>query len=131
MSDRYQSLVNSSVGSAVAKRVGLPQPAILRRYAEGDPILPAPALLGSTSGASPADVAVILKSAGVEVREASTDDERWGALILDARDVHSPGDLTGLRTFFAGRLRQLTPSARVLVLGRAADGKDITVDATR
>ncbi len=131
MSDRYQSLVNSSVGSAVAKRVGLPQPAILRRYKEGEPILPAPALIGSTSGASPADVAVILKSAGVEVREASTDDEKWGALILDARDVRTPADLTGLRTFFVGRLRQLIPSGRVLVLGRAADGEDITVDATR
>ena len=49
VSDRYLNLVNSPVGSAVASRVGLPQPAVLRRYAAGDPLLPGPVLLGSTS----------------------------------------------------------------------------------
>ena len=31
MSDRYMNLVNSPVGSAVASRVGLPRPTVLRR----------------------------------------------------------------------------------------------------
>jgi 3-oxoacyl-[acyl-carrier protein] reductase len=131
MSDRYLSLVNSPVGSAVASRVGLPRPAVLRRYEPGAPLLPAAALLGSTAGVVPSDVATLLKGAGVEVREASNDNEKWGALILDARDVRTPADLAAFRTFFAGRLRQLIPSGRVLVLGRAADGKDISTDAAR
>jgi 3-oxoacyl-[acyl-carrier protein] reductase len=65
------------------------------------------------------------------VREPATDDEKWGALVLDAREVATPSDLGGVRTFFAGRLRQLVPSGRVLVLGRVPDGADVTVDATR
>jgi 3-oxoacyl-[acyl-carrier protein] reductase len=45
--------------------------------------------------------------------------------------VRGPADLAGLRTFFASRLRQLLPSGRVLVLGRAPDGADISTDAAR
>lgn len=131
MADRYLSLVNSPFGSAVASRVGLPRPAVLRRYAAEAPLLPGPVLLGSISGHASGDIATLLKSIGVEVREAGSDEDRWGALILDARDARTPDDLAAFRTFFAGRLRQLVGSGRVLVLGRAADGSDITVDATR
>ena len=67
MSDRYLNLVNSPVGSAVASRVGLPRPAVLRRYSAGDPLLPGPALLGSTTGKAAAALKRLLTSAGVEV----------------------------------------------------------------
>ncbi|MCU1657872.1 MAG: short-chain dehydrogenase/reductase [Pseudonocardiales bacterium] len=131
MPDRYLDLVNSPLGSAVASRVGLPRPAVLRRYQAGDPLLPGPLLLGSTSGAAPAELVDLLKSVGADVRDAQTDDDRWGALVLDATEIRTPSDLAGLRTFFAGRLRQLLPSGRVLVLGRAPDGADIATDASR
>ena len=131
MADRYMSLVNSSVGSAVASRVGLPKPVVLRRYREGDPLLPGPALLGSTSGAVDAELRKLLEVAGADVRDAATDDDRWGALVLDARSVSSPADLGALRAFFAGRLRNVVPSGRVLVLGLSPDGSSVTVDATR
>ncbi|MGI8760903.1 MAG: 3-oxoacyl-ACP reductase [Jatrophihabitantaceae bacterium] len=127
MSDKYLNLVNSPIGSAVASRVGLPRPVVLRRYHEGDPLLPGPALIGSTSGRVPARLTKLVKAAGAEVGEA----ERLGALVLDARDAAAPADLAGLRDFLAGRLRQLLPSGRVLVLGRAPGGGDVTVDATR
>jgi 3-oxoacyl-[acyl-carrier protein] reductase len=129
--DRYLHLVNSPLGSAVASRVGLPRPAVLRRYSAADPLLPGPLLLGSTAGPAAAELAQLLTSAGAELRPAQADDDRWGALVLDARDVRTPGDLAGVRTFFAGRLRQLLPSGRVVVLGRPADGADITADASR
>ncbi len=45
--------------------------------------------------------------------------------------MKTPSDLANLRAFLAPSLRSLLPSGRVLVLGRAADGDDITVDATR
>ncbi|MDT4939055.1 MAG: 3-oxoacyl-[acyl-carrier protein] reductase [Pseudonocardiales bacterium] len=131
MSDRYLNLVNSPVGSAVASRVGLPQPVVLRRYEPGAALLPAPLLLGSTSGHVDPELHKLLETAGADVREPSVDDERWGALVLDARSVATPSDLAAVRTFFAGRLRRLVPSARVLVLGRVPDGADITTDATR
>ncbi len=131
MSDRYLNLVNSPLGSAVASRVGLPQPAVLRRYSAGDPLLPGPALLGSTPGAPRAGLEPLLVGAGVEVHTTAADDVRYGALILDATAVETPGDLAGFQSFFAGTLRRLLPSGRVLVLGRPADGASITLDATR
>jgi 3-oxoacyl-[acyl-carrier protein] reductase len=131
MGDRYLGLVNSPIGSAVAARVGLPRPAVLRRYEPGAPLLPGPALVGTTSGMARSELADLLNSAGIEVRAAETDAEVWAALILDATDISSPEELGGVRTFFAGRLRQLMPCGRVLVLARPPDGADITVDATR
>lgn len=134
MSDRYLNLVNSAVGSALASRVGLPQPAVLRRYFVGEPLLPGPALVGSTSGKVPAALTRALLSAGVDVRESIGSDsssEKIAALVLDARAVVQPADLDALREFLAPGVRALTQSGRVLVLGRAADGFDVTVDATR
>src|SRR4051794_23871561 len=131
MSDRYLNLVNSPVGSAVASRVGLPQPAVLRRYSAGDPLLPGPAVLGSTSGAAPTGLTMILKSAGVEVLESLGDGQKLAALVADARSVSSPADLAALRDILAPGVKALLPSGRVLVLGRAAGSGDITVDATR
>jgi 3-oxoacyl-[acyl-carrier protein] reductase len=139
MADRYLGLVNSPIGSAVAARVGLPRPALLRRFEPGVPLLPGPLLLGSTSGVVPGALAAILGRIGVDVRtgraegttEGGVDGTSWAALVLDATDIATPEHLAGVREFFAGRLRQLMPSGRVLVLGRPADGDDVTVDASR
>ncbi|MEO8888603.1 MAG: 3-oxoacyl-ACP reductase [Jatrophihabitantaceae bacterium] len=131
MSDRYLNLVNSPVGSALASRVGLPRPAVLRRFSAGDPLLPGPVLLGSTSGQPAAALKQLVTAAGAEVVAEASEGVRYGALILDARSVAAPADLAGFPAFFAGALRQLAASGRVLVLGRAADGADITVDASR
>ncbi len=130
MADRYLNLVNSSVGSAVADRVGLPKPARLRRYAEGDPLLPGPVLLGSTGKAATA-VRRALTSAGVEVLGALGDGDKVAALVLDARSVAAPADLAAVRSFLAPGVKALTSSGRVIVLGQPVDGADITVDATR
>jgi 3-oxoacyl-[acyl-carrier protein] reductase len=131
MSDRYLNLVNSPVGSAVAARVGLPQPAKLRRYSAGDPLLPGPALLGSTAGKPAAALRKMITAAGVEVLDSFGDDTKTAALVLDARSVEQPGDLAALREFLAPGVRALGASGRVLVLGRPPDGASITADATR
>ncbi|MDP9117773.1 MAG: 3-oxoacyl-ACP reductase [Actinomycetota bacterium] len=131
MSDRYLDLVNSPIGSAVASRVGLPRPAVLRRYHDGDPLLPGPVLIGSTAAIARPDIAAVLDAAGAQVGDPEGGQDGWGALILDATSVATPADLAGLRTFFAGHLKRLLPSGRVLVLGLPADGENITADATR
>jgi 3-oxoacyl-[acyl-carrier protein] reductase len=129
--DRYLGLVNSPIGSAVASRVGLPRPVVLRRYEPGAPLVPGPVLIGSATGLAPAGVAELLMAAGVDVATTDTEDNTWGALVLDATGVRTPDDLGGVRTFFAGRLRGLLPCGRVLVVAKAPDGVDITVDASR
>jgi 3-oxoacyl-[acyl-carrier protein] reductase len=131
MSDRYLSLVNSPVGSAVASRVGLPRPAVLRRYEPGAPLLPGPVLLGATPGKTTAALKKTVTATGAEVVDGPSETAKYGALIFDARAVATPADLAGFQSFFAGTLRQLMPCGRVLVLGRAADGVDVTVDASR
>ena len=131
MPDRYLKLVNSSVGSKVAGRVGLPQPIKLRRYTPSDPLLPGPALLGSTTGKPTAALRKLLTGAGVELRDAVREGERISALVLDARPVKTPADLGAVREFLAPGVRALGPSGRVLVLARPPDGASITVDATR
>ena len=131
MSDRYLTLVNSPVGSAVASRVGLPQPAVLRRYSAGDPLLPGPAAVGSTSGAVSTALTTILTKAGVEVLDPLPEGRKIAAAVLDARSVTSPADLGALREFLSPAVKALLPSGRVLVLGRAADGSSITGDAAR
>lgn len=131
MADRYLNLVNSPVGAKVAKRVGLPRPERLRRHRPGDPILPGPALVGTTAGEPPETLAKLLAGAGVEVLTAPADGTRYGALVLDARGVAAPAELAAVRAFLTPALRSLLPSGRVLVLGQAADGADVVVDAAR
>ena len=134
MSDRYLNLVNSPVGSAVASRVGLPRPSVLRRYRAGDPLLPGPVLLGSTTGRPSAALKKLFTAAGLEVFDALedvADGERVAAVVLDARSVAAPADLAALRVFLAPGVKRLGASGRVIVLGLPADGADITVDATR
>jgi 3-oxoacyl-[acyl-carrier protein] reductase len=134
VSDRYLNLVNSPVGSAVASRVGLPRPSVLRRFKAGDPLLPGPVLLGSTAGRPTAALKRLITQAGVEVVdsiEKVADREKVAAVVLDARSLATPADLAALRDFLAPGVKALGPSGRVIVLGLPADGADITVDATR
>src|SRR5215475_7934428 len=104
MSDRYLNLVNSAPGKAVASKLGLPRPVVLRRYQVGAPLLPGPALVHG------AGLAGLVKRLEVEVSETDDGDTRWAALLYDATDVEAVSDLAGLRDFFAGVLRRLGPS---------------------
>ena len=47
MSDWYRDFANSGVGTTIVKQLGLPRPAVLRRYEPGQPLLPGPAVVGS------------------------------------------------------------------------------------
>lgn len=130
MSDRYLTLVNSPAGKAIASRLGLPRPAVLRRYQPASPLLPGPLLLGAAT-ASTLDLADLLREAGADVHTEDSEDTRWGALVLDANGVVTIGDLAAVRAFLAGPLRRLLPSGRVVVLGRPPQGDDPVVDAVR
>jgi 3-oxoacyl-[acyl-carrier protein] reductase len=125
VSDRYLSLVNSPAGQVVASRLGLPQPAMLRRTRPGAPLLPGPVLLSGTG------IADAVKCTGVEVRDADDGDTRWAALVYDATSLESIGELARLREFLGAPLRRLLPSGRVIVLGRPPAGVDPFVDAAR
>jgi 3-oxoacyl-[acyl-carrier protein] reductase len=130
MSDKYLELINSPFGKNVASRLGLPQPAVLRRYSPDAPLVPGPLLLGAV-GTGLKGLAEVLTGAGVDVQIGETESQKLSALVLDATAASVPADLAQLRDFFVGSLRRVHSSGRVVIIGRAPDGEDPAVDATR
>ena len=133
MADRYQAFVNGGVGRKLATQLGLPQPAILRRYDPSSPLLPGPFLL-STSGPSAVGsmVADALSSAGASVRTIDDEQVRYGGLIVDATGVQDIAGLAAVRDAFAGVLRRIKASGRVVVFGSApSDDDEVEAAAAR
>jgi 3-oxoacyl-[acyl-carrier protein] reductase len=130
MADKYLALINSPFGKNVASKLGLPQPAVLRRYSPDAPLVPGPLLLGAIDGGLKG-LADVLTGAGVDVQIGETESQKLSALVFDATAARAPADLAQLRDFFVGSLRRVHSSGRVVVIGRAPDGEDPAVDATR
>jgi 3-oxoacyl-[acyl-carrier protein] reductase len=122
MSDWYRDFANSGVGTTITKQLGLPRPAVLRRYEPGQPLLPGPAVVGSAGAGRLRDALTgILRDAGVavvppEVADGATGGEKVGAVLLDATGLTAPGDLAAMHGFLAPAVRRLRASGRVLVL---------------
>jgi 3-oxoacyl-[acyl-carrier protein] reductase len=130
MSDKYLELINSPFGKNVASRLGLPQPAVLRRYSPDAPLVPGPVLLGWI-GSGVKGLTEVLSDAGAEVHTTAVEGQEWGALIFDATPAVAPDELAELREFFVSGLRKLASSGRVVLLGRTPDASDPAADATR
>ncbi|TKJ23409.1 3-oxoacyl-ACP reductase [Blastococcus sp. CCUG 61487] len=122
MADWYTNFVNSGVGTTVTKQLGLPRPAVLRRYEPGQPLLPGPVVVGSAGQGRLRDtVTTVLRDAGVTVlspvtADGDTDGEKYGAIVLDATGLTGPADLAAAHDFLAPALKRLRPSGRVVVL---------------
>ncbi|PWW21895.1 3-oxoacyl-[acyl-carrier protein] reductase [Geodermatophilus normandii] len=119
MSDWYTTFANSGVGSALAEQLGLPRPAVLRRYEPGQPLLPGPALVGSAGeGRLRETLTAVLRDAGVAVLapDGSDDGEHPAAVVLDATGVTGPGQLAVAHDLLAPAVTRLRPTGRVLVL---------------
>src|SRR5689334_22674317 len=122
MSDWYRDFANSGVGAILTKQLGLPRPAVLRRYEPGRPLLPGPAVLGSAGEGRLRDaLEAVLKEAGVTVLSPVVadggDGAKLAAVLLDATGLTGPADLAAAHAFLAPALKRLAPSGRVLVLG--------------
>ena len=122
MSDWYREFANSGFGTTVTKQLGLPRPAVLRRYEPGEPLLPGPVVVGSAGeGRLQKQLTAVLKDAGVTVQspvtaDGGTDGEKLGAVILDATGLSTPGDLASAHDFLAPAIKRLRASGRVLIL---------------
>jgi 3-oxoacyl-[acyl-carrier protein] reductase len=146
MSDRYQQFAESRPGRLVVRRLGLPDPVVLRRHEPGAPVLHAPALLGAASGGRLAEpVARVLAAVGAEAwvadqtarraaadaglraRDRADETDELGVLLFDASDIASSEQLRAAYEFFHEHIRQLAPSGRLIVLGtppgRAGDAR--------
>ncbi|NEM05835.1 3-oxoacyl-ACP reductase [Geodermatophilus normandii] len=122
MSDWYTSFANSGVGSTLAKQLGLPRPAVLRRYEPGQPLLPGPAVVGSAGeGRLRETLAAVLLDADVAelspvVTDGAEGSGRPAAVVLDATGVTGPAQLAAAHDVLARAVKRLRPTGRVLVL---------------
>ncbi|WP_402373571.1 3-oxoacyl-ACP reductase [Isoptericola rhizosphaerae] len=134
MTDRYTQAVNSGFTKTLAKKLGLPRPAILRRYRAGDPLAVGPVLVVS-DGASQKDADVLAQALlawDVDVRRQPTDDVRWGAVLLVVTEAETPPDLAEPILAVGSVLRRLAPNGRVVTVSRApAEGDSPALSATR
>ncbi|MBT2531295.1 3-oxoacyl-ACP reductase [Arthrobacter sp. ISL-48] len=121
MTDKYTQLVSHGLGRNVARKLGLPQPALLRRYKPGQALISGPILVqGASAGAE--ELAAILLSWDLDVRRHAVPREKLGAIILVMDELAGPEDLEKPVLSAASSLRDLAPSARFITVSRPADG---------
>lgn len=119
MPDPLQQLIDSPPARALTKRLGVPEPARLRRHAPGEPFLPGPALVGGDGPLRAEAERVVAAAGGEALSEAPADEAaRLGALVFDAGDLAGPDDLRRLYEFFHPTVRRLAPCGRLVLLGR-------------
>jgi len=116
MSDLYTQVVNSPPGRMIAKRVGLPQPATLERYAPGGPVVSGPVLLGAAPrGRLQKRLEQLL--AEIQAARPQTSDAPVKALVFDATGVADSTELVELQRFFHPNVKRVERSGRIIVFG--------------
>ncbi|MGW4271300.1 3-oxoacyl-ACP reductase [Streptomyces seoulensis] len=119
MADRYLSFTGTAPGRFLSRRLGLPQPAVLRRWSPEHPVLDGP-LLHLTAGASDLDLAPVLARTGLKPAEAG----EAAAVVLDATGVRDVAALGEVHAALHPAVRSVAASGRVLVLGAPLDTGD-------
>lgn len=121
MADRYLHLTGTAPGRFLTRRLGLPQPAPLRRWTLETPRLKG-SLLHLTAGASAVTgVAEALSRSGLPV-VGNTD--RPAAIVLDATGVTTAAGLGDVHAALHPVVRSLTPGGRIVVLGTVPSPED-------
>ncbi|MDM8084424.1 3-oxoacyl-ACP reductase [Cellulomonas cellasea] len=128
--DTYLNLVNSGVTKKIAKQLGLPRPAQLRRFRPGQPLVAGPVLVLGTgpdadaiahllSGTSLGDTG--LESGwDLDVRRTATAGERHAAIVLVLTEITHPDQLSEPMLAAASALKGLAPGARIVTISRPA-----------
>ncbi|MFY0514887.1 3-oxoacyl-ACP reductase [Streptomyces anulatus] len=115
MADRYLHLTGTAPGRFLTRRLGLPQPAPLRRWTLETPRLDGP-LLHLTAGTSAVrdGLAKVLATTGLTVEARAT---RPAGIVLDATGVTSAQALAEVHAALHPVVRSLAPGGRIVVIG--------------
>lgn len=121
--DRYVDFVSRGLGKKLARQLGLPRPAKLRRWDPDAPLVPGPVLVvNPPSCEDDADLlAMTLLDWGLDVRRDQRDGERWGAVIPVLTGVTHLSELSAPALATGAALRTLVPGGRVVTLSRRPD----------
>ncbi len=140
MADLYAQLVNTSIGRAVSKQIGLPRPVPLERWAPGQALVSGPVLFGGVPGGRlGAAITQVLASVGAEIHtpmqedirtavaaagagaklfnpDATPVEQRFKALLFDATGIGSSEQLKTAYEFFHPTIRRLLDCGRIVIL---------------
>ncbi|MGP3753150.1 3-oxoacyl-ACP reductase [Streptomyces sp. IBSNAI001] len=122
MADRYLHFTGTASGRFLTRRLGLPQPAPLRRWTLETPSLEGP-LLHLTAGSSAhADtLGAVLATTGLKVTDRA---ERPAAVVLDATGVTTAAGLADVHAALHPVVRSLAGGGRIVVLGTTPSPDD-------
>lgn len=133
MADKYTNFVSAGFGKKLAKQLGLPQPARLKRYKPGQAVTEGPVLvIGPQDSADAESVSQLLldglgSGERIDVRRQAITPEgyKWAAIIVVLTDVSTPGDLSQPLLTLGTQLRALGSSGRVVFLTKPAGSSTI------
>ncbi|MFD6280377.1 3-oxoacyl-ACP reductase [Streptomyces sp. NPDC060209] len=122
MADRYLHFTGTAPGRFLSRRLGLPQPAQLRRWTLETPSLDGP-LLHLTAGSSVHSdtLGPVLAATGLRVTGRS---ERPVAVVLDATGITTAAGLADVHAALHPVVRSLAGGGRVVVLGTTPSADD-------
>ncbi|MFI8302708.1 3-oxoacyl-ACP reductase [Streptomyces sp. NPDC085927] len=125
MADRYLSFTGTTPGRFLSRRLGLPQPASLKRWSAARPDLGG-GLLHLTAGKSGLGLAPVLARTGLSTGEPgdANDTGRPAAVVLDATGVRDVEDLVEVHAALHPVVRSVAASGRIVLLGSPLDAAD-------
>lgn len=126
MSDAYTRAVNTGATKKIARQLGLPRPALLRRYEGGQPLTPGPVLVVSddTSRADADAIASAIAGWDVPVERDADADRRWGGIVVVLTELPDPEGASDTVLSLPPAVKRLAPSGRVITVSRAATVED-------
>ncbi|MEV2253169.1 3-oxoacyl-ACP reductase [Streptomyces sp. NPDC050147] len=124
MADRYLNFTGTAPGRFLTRRLGLPQPSTLRRWAPERPSLEGE-LLHLTAGKTPSaltDLSSVL--ARTHPLKLAHDSSRPTAVVLDATGISDAPDLALVHAALHPVVRSVAENGRVVVLGAPVSPSD-------
>lgn len=109
-----ENLFYSKVGQSLLSAVGVKPPLDLNRYDSSNTWVKAPVALAVEPST---ELKVVLEAAQIKWQTLKEDDEKVGAMLLDATAYQSVRDLEGLKAFFSQASKRLKASGRVVIMG--------------
>ncbi|MFF1543463.1 3-oxoacyl-ACP reductase [Streptomyces sp. NPDC058291] len=120
MADRYLSFTATAPGRFLTRRLGLPQPAALRRWSPEQPCLPGDLLHLTAGETAVRDLAPVLARTGLPPADPAARPADAGgnaAVVLDATGVHDVDSLAEVHAALHPVVRSVAASGRIVVLG--------------
>ncbi|MFD8728279.1 3-oxoacyl-ACP reductase [Streptomyces sp. NPDC059611] len=121
MADRYLHLTGTAPGRFLTRRLGLPQPAPLRRWTLETPHLDGPVLHLTAGTPAVTGVAETLSRTGLPLTDRA---DRPAAIVLDATGVATATGLGDIHAALHPVVRSLAPGGRIVVLGAVPSADD-------